>query len=132
MTRVTPNFTLDELRCRCGCILPEDVLANLSKLAEALEVVRADLKKPVSVISGYRCPSHNKKVKGTPSSRHIKGDACDLQVEGFSGTELRTVFERLIRDRKIPQGGLGTYADRPRTLHYDLRGRRARWAEPGS
>jgi len=49
---VTPHFALDELACRCGCVMPEEVLRRLRALANAIEVIRAAVGKPVQVISG--------------------------------------------------------------------------------
>lgn len=124
---LTQHFALEELDCSCGCPLPRPVLQRLQRLAQALEVLRAELGQPVQVISGYRCPGRNRAVKGARSSRHIEGDAVDIQVAGMTGGALRDILERLIAERRIPDGGLGTYADRPRTCHYDQRTLRARW-----
>lgn len=35
---------------------------------------------PFRVISGYRTPAHNAKVKGVPNSAHIKGLAADIRA----------------------------------------------------
>jgi uncharacterized protein YcbK (DUF882 family) len=35
---------------------------------------------PLHVLSGYRCPKHNKAVGGVSSSYHTKGQACDLAI----------------------------------------------------
>lgn len=124
---MTPHFTLNELSCRCGCVMPEEVLRRLRALANALEVIRAAVGKPVQVISGYRCAAHNRKVGGAVNSRHTWGDAVDIQVQGMSGAELRDLVEQLIARKQLPDGGVGTYSKKVLTLHYDLRGIRARW-----
>lgn len=127
MTQLTQHFALSELDCRCGCTVPARVLARLRRLAQALEVIRAEVGAPVMVISGYRCRARNAAVGGARASRHIQGDAADIQVEGLTGDELREIAEELISSGRIPDGGLGTYADRRLTFHYDLRPLRARW-----
>lgn len=127
MTQLTQHFALSELDCRCGCTVPARVLARLRRLAQALEVIRAEVGAPVMVISGYRCRARNKAVGGAAASRHIEGDAVDIQVDGRTGEELRDLIEELISQGRVPDGGLGTYADRRLTVHYDLRPMRARW-----
>lgn len=107
--------------------MPEEVLRRIRALAGALEVIRAAVGKPVQVISGYRCPAHNRKVGGAVNSRHTWGDAVDIQVQGMSGEELRNLVEQLIARKQLPDGGVGTYSKKVLTLHYDLRGIRARW-----
>ncbi len=125
--QLTPHFSLDELRCGCRCGVPGIVLERLERMAETLEVMRARLGRPISIISGYRCAARNKRVGGAPNSRHLWGDAVDLQVSGMTGLELRALWEQAISAGDIPDGGLGTYADRPATLHYDQRKVKARW-----
>lgn len=125
--QLSPHFTLDELRCSCDCAVPPKILDRLRALAQSLEVIRAEIKRPLLVISGHRCAERNARVGGAPASRHLMGDAVDLQARGMTGADLRRVAESLIAARKIPDGGLGTYADRPLTLHYDQRGVKARW-----
>lgn len=125
--KLTQHFALSELDCSCGCSLPPRILDRLRRLATALEVMRAEIGQPLTVISGYRCASRNRAVGGAPASRHLIGDAADLQAQGLTGAELRAVIERLISQRRVPDGGLGTYASKVLTCHYDLRPTRARW-----
>ena len=124
---LTQHFALSELDCSCGCSLPPRILERLRRVAYALEVIRSEIGQPLAVISGYRCASRNRVVGGAPASRHLLGDAVDLQSQGLTGVELRAVIERLIRDRRIPEGGVGTYASKVLTCHYDLRPTKARW-----
>lgn len=124
---VTPHFAWSEFECRCGCKMPLKVRSRVQALAEALEVLRSWVAHPIRVNSGYRCPAHNKKVGGAPKSSHLNGDAADIEVAGFTGKRLAEIVEELIAAKAIPDGGLGTYADRPGIIHYDLRGKRARW-----
>jgi len=124
---LTQHFRVEEFTCKCGCVAPPEVLQRILPLARALEVLRAEVRAPVQVISGYRCVAHNRKVGGAVNSRHTWGDAVDLQVTGWGGKDLRALVERLIAAKRMPNGGLGTYEKKALTLHYDLRGIAARW-----
>lgn len=56
-----------------------EVLGNLQKLAEKLEIVRAaNGDKPIYVTSGYRCPKINQLVNGAFYSTHMDGLAADI------------------------------------------------------
>lgn len=125
--RLTENFTLEEFACRCCSQTPPEIVDRLKILALDLEIVRHELNRPISIISGYRCPRRNRVVGGAAHSRHLNGDAVDLQVIGYSGKDLLVIFEKMILQDKIRDGGLGTYGDRQWTLHYDHRSIPARW-----
>lgn len=88
--RLSPNFELADLTRsdtarRLG--LPNDPpaehLANLGRLAEALEAVQALLRRPLTVNSAYRSPAVNAAVGGVPTSRHALGLAADFTCAGF-------------------------------------------------
>ncbi len=125
--QLTPNFGLAELRCRCGCSAEPALVASLTRVAQALEQLRTTIGRPVQVVSGHRCPRRNRQVGGSPRSQHMAGTAVDVQVKGMTGVQVREVMERLIAAGQVPDGGIGTYADRPWTLHYDQRSIPARW-----
>lgn len=76
-----PHFTLEEMRCRCGCnlvILDEDLL-------DALDKVRDMYGLPVIVNSMVRCKTHNTAVGGVANSYHLNGRAVDVRpVRGGS------------------------------------------------
>jgi uncharacterized protein YcbK (DUF882 family) len=127
MGDLTRHFSWREFECRCGCSMPPDVRERVKELASALEVLRSALGVPLHINSGYRCPARNRKVGGATRSRHLAGDAADLAARGYTGAEIAETIERLIAEGALPEGGLGTYGDRPSIAHYDLRGRRARW-----
>jgi hypothetical protein len=94
---LSENFTLDEFifsqtAARLGIdnTPPPPVLANLKRLAQALEVVRAALGgAPILISSGYRSPALNKAVKGARNSAHVLGLAVDFTAPRF-GTVLQT------------------------------------------
>ena len=59
-------------KCKCG-------LNITAKFMDKLNDVREDLGKPMIVLSGARCESHNKKVGGAKLSAHVEGLACDFE-----------------------------------------------------
>ena len=124
---MTPHFKLGEFACSCGCRMPESARVGYQRMASVLEVLRAEVGGPIRVISGYRCHARNAKVGGAGLSQHVIGVAVDIQAEGHTGETLAALIEGLIALGKMPDGGIGTYPDRPRTCHYDLRKKPARW-----
>lgn len=106
-----------------GC--PEgELFDNLTKLAEALQVVRNHVGHPIRVISGYRSPAYNEKIGGASRSMHMQAKAADLKCSALTPKELHKVILTLIEEGKIPQGGVGLYET---FVHYDIRGTKARW-----
>lgn len=122
--KLTTNFTLEEFACKDGTPVPEELMPNLRRLAKNLQVIRDYIKEALKVISGYRTEAYNKSVGGKPLSRHKKADAADLTTKSLTPKQLGRIIEKLIAEGKIEQGGLGIY---PGFVHYDTRGRKARW-----
>jgi uncharacterized protein YcbK (DUF882 family) len=107
--------------------MPPEIETNIESTATNLELIRELVGEPVHIISGYRCPEHNKQIGGARSSEHLTGRAADLKIIGWNGQRLRGFFEGLIALEELPEGGLGSYDKHPEILHYDWRGTRARW-----
>lgn len=124
--RLTKNFTLAEFSCHdeAGTQVPGRYVANVQELANNLQVLRDFLGEPVKVLCGYRTPEHNKEVGGVKQSQHLPAKAGDIVVASKSPRELGDIVEKLIREKKMKQGGLGVYRG---FIHYDIRGTRARW-----
>lgn len=122
--QITNNFNLREFQSRDGAEMTENVKANIIRLAKALQIIRDEIKQPITVTSGYRSPTHNRAVKGAVNSQHLHGTAADIRVASMKPIQVATVIERLISEGKIPQGGLKAYKT---FTHYDIRGIRARW-----
>jgi uncharacterized protein YcbK (DUF882 family) len=121
---MTKNFSINEFQCRCGCKMPFDVLQNIKKLVEQLQVLREVVDSPIKINSAYRCPSHNKSVGGAKSSQHLLGKASDIVISEHKPSETYSLIESLIKDNAMSEGGLGSYNT---FTHYDIRGNRARW-----
>ena len=81
-------FKEREFACKCGKC--EGLPANCppDELVDILVKIRLHYNAPVTINSGYRCPTHNKKVGGAASSRHTFGDAADFVVKGVKTREV--------------------------------------------
>lgn len=56
------------------------------RLLAALEHLRGVVGGPLVILSGYRTPEHNAEVGGARDSRHLHGDAADLDY-GYARVE---------------------------------------------
>lgn len=123
--RLTKNFSRQEFDCKDGTKVPKEYLLNVKEVAQNLQVLRDYLEVPVTVTgSGYRSPSHNKKVGGAKFSQHLTASGADINAQGYEPKQLAEVIELLILKGKMKQGGIGIY---PNFVHYDIRGTKARW-----
>lgn len=123
--KLTKNFDSKEFDCKDGTPVPEIYMSNCKEVAENLQVLRDHIKVPVSITgSGYRTPSHNKKVKGAVHSQHLTASAADINAKGYTPKQLSVVIEKLIAEGKMKQGGIGIYKG---FIHYDIRNKKARW-----
>lgn len=61
--------------------IPDDmnVIRNLVRLSEFLQIIRNELHLPIIVNSGYRSKEVNESVGGVLSSYHVKGLAADVK-----------------------------------------------------
>jgi uncharacterized protein YcbK (DUF882 family) len=77
--QLTDNFNIDEFECHDGTGVPWNLVENVQKLANNLQVLRSTIDKPVHIISGYRNPTYNKRIGGATRSYHMKAMAGDIQ-----------------------------------------------------
>ena len=126
--QLTKNFNLSEFRCRDGSDVPDELMQNAQCLAENLQVLRDNLGKPIHVISGYRSPKYNRKIGGARRSQHMSAKAGDIKIKGMTPKEVKEAIEELISKGEMVQGGVGLYTT---FVHYDVRGRKARWKGKG-
>jgi uncharacterized protein YcbK (DUF882 family) len=122
--KLTDNFDSFEFNCKDGTIVPNELYSNMVELAKNLQVLRDELGKPVRINSAYRTPKYNKKVGGASKSQHLLCKAADIVVAGVTPLEVAETIERLIKEKKMVQGGIGIYNT---FTHYDIRGVKARW-----
>ncbi|MEZ4463747.1 MAG: D-Ala-D-Ala carboxypeptidase family metallohydrolase [bacterium] len=86
------EFTVSQTASRYGYdnTPGEEEIAALRALClNVLEPIRTQFGVPITISSGYRSLKVNKKVGGSSSSQHIKGEAADVQVWGY---DPNTVF----------------------------------------
>lgn len=122
--QITKNFHYAEFASKDGSPLPEGLKQNLIELAQNLQVLRDFVGVPIKINSGYRSPEHNRKVGGAKKSLHLRAMAADIVVADHTPQQVRAIIEKLIKEGKMKQGGIGLYNT---FLHYDIRGERKRW-----
>jgi uncharacterized protein YcbK (DUF882 family) len=122
--KLTKNFNLSEFDCKCGCEMPKEILPNIQKLANQLQVLRTATDQPIRINSAYRCEEHNANINGKTNSKHILGKAADITIDNFIPLEVNSLIEFYISSGDILQGGLGLYNS---FNHYDIRRTKARW-----
>lgn len=78
-------FTVDELKCRCGC----DRVEMDPYFMDKLHALRKTLGFPLPVTSGYRCPDYNMRIsKSGYNGPHTTGRAVDITVTGGEALKL--------------------------------------------
>jgi hypothetical protein len=97
--RPTPHFTWSELTVRRGvpgaelAHVTRDTRAELVRVAEVLEAIRAAIGKPLRVTSAYR--------HGDPR-QHGAGQAADVQADGVSPLALLRLVRELHAAGRLP------------------------------
>lgn len=75
MGDLSPHFDRSEFRDHVS----GDLVDPPCQLIGALENLRGQVGKPLVIVSGYRTSAHNAEVGGAIDSRHLHGDAADLE-----------------------------------------------------
>ena len=118
---VSTNFKTTEFDCNgkgcCSTTLIDD------KLVKYLQDIRNYFNKPVKICSSYRCKIHNPKVGGVKSSKHLKGMAADIKVDGVEPAEVAKYAE------SVGVLGIGLYdTDKDgHFVHIDTRTKKGFW-----
>lgn len=113
---ISINFKVREFACQDG----SDPVFIDDKLVNILQAIRNKFGQPVNITSGYRTPSHNKKVGGADYSQHLYGTAADITVTGVKASDIADYAEMLLKNT----GGIGRYAT---FTHIDVREVKSRW-----
>ena len=79
-TYVSSSFQVREFRSRDGA----DKILICPALVSNLQRIRDHFGRPVIITSAYRTESHNQRQGGSPSSRHVTGQAADFWISGVS------------------------------------------------
>lgn len=115
--KLSKYFYESEFQCKCGecktvCIINPELVERLDRVRERYEM-------PIRVTSGCRCKEHNAKVGGSPTSRHLHGDAADI-----TGKDLDLLYELVQEEFEA----IGDGREAGKFIHVDLRkGRQRRW-----
>ena len=75
--KISEHFKLKEFQCQDG----SDTVKFSTELLAKLEKLRAYGGYTITVNSGYRTVTHNKKVGGASKSQHLNGTAADITVK---------------------------------------------------
>lgn len=115
--QVTKNFKAREFDCPGKGCCSETPVSTVT--AGYLQQIRERFGKPITGITGYRCPKHNAKVKNAaPNSLHTQGRAVDFHIDGVAPAEIAKYAE------SIGVKGIGLYDD---FVHIDDRTAKSFW-----
>lgn len=118
---LSKNFKVSEFACKgsgcCTTVLIDEQLVGY------LQKIRDHFGKSITITSGYRCPTHNSRIGGATGSRHSKGQAADIVVQGVSSREVAKYAE------SIGIKGIGLYetAKDGYFTHIDTRTTKSFW-----
>jgi len=129
MAKLSENFGLHEFLAHDDPNKPDLVaMRYLAQLCEdVLEPLRAHLKSPIIITSGFRSPSHNAKIGGAKNSLHTTGMAADIAV----GQLDKQIPVAAFLSKNPSVGGIGLYEAKG-IIHVDIRphvGPPATWLE---
>ena len=98
--QITKNFKVREFACKDG----SDVIFIADELVNVLQQIRDHFGKAITINSGYRTPTYNKKIGGATYSQHMYGTAADIVVSGVKPSEVYAYANALLK-----AGGVGKY-----------------------
>ena len=124
-TKLSSNFHSYEFNCKGSGCCSETKIDE--KLVEYVQKIRDHFGKPVTINSGYRCATHNKRVGGASGSNHTKGQAADIVVQGVAPADVAKYAE------SIGILGIGLYetASDGYFVHVDTRTTKSFWYGQG-
>lgn len=117
---LTNNFKVKEFACKDDfpIVLIDIYLVNI------LQELRDYLGKPITIISGYRTDSYNKKIGGSNYSYHIVGQAIDFTCD-YDMNKIAIWLEN------YGIKGIGLYIDKNSYdyIHIDSRSNKYYWKQ---
>lgn len=121
ISKLSTNFKSTEFDCHGAKCCSETLIDE--QLVEYLQDIRDHFNKPVNISSAYRCATHNKNIGGATGSRHMKGQAADIYINGVKPIEIAKYAE------SIGVLGIGLYeTDKDgHFVHIDTRTNKAFW-----
>ncbi|MEM7399828.1 MAG: D-Ala-D-Ala carboxypeptidase family metallohydrolase [Pseudomonadota bacterium] len=97
------------------------------EMVAALDRVRRAVGHPIRITSAYRDPAHNARVGGARFSRHVVGDAVDIDIDGLSSAARYRLMWHLLAEGFT---SFGSYAGSS-FIHADMRPRARVWRHGG-
>lgn len=110
MTTSASFFTSSEFACKCknrNCEGKPPKLAMRPTIVQALNRVRVEFGKPITVTSGFRCQAHNKAIGGSPKSQHMMGTAVDIAPASGSKEDLERLYQLCLEETAFTGVGDG-------------------------
>ena len=106
-------FKRSEFACKCGRCggFPAEPREEMVRIADK---IRAHFGAPAHVVSGLRCPAHNKAVGGKANSQHMYGEACDIRVDGVGWEQL------LAYTKSLPGVRYAYHIEGSNNIHFDI------------
>jgi len=115
--KLSKDFWSTEFECKCGC---KAYIPN-AELVEVLQDTRDHFQQPVKVTSSTRCQTHNKAIGGVNRSKHLLGEAADIQVLNIPPAAVQAY----LYGKYFEMYGIGSYTS---FTHIDVRpGPQRRW-----
>jgi|SRR5215831_1199699 len=128
--RLSAHFVIEEFDCHDGTLVQERDYGGLEYLCRAfLEPLRAKYG-PVSVHSGFRTASYNRRIGGASNSFHVytahdgNDQAADVSCVHGGPHDWHRTLNALRATKRNGNGGLGLYVD---FCHFDIRDYPANW-----
>lgn len=128
MILITPHFRVSEFDCKDGTPYPEELIeSRLQPLANLLEEIREDVDMPVVVVSGYRSPAYNQRIKKrrgdksgvATNSQHVEGRAADISCPGVPTDELHEIILHMHRHGRLNDLGAAVLYPKSGWVHVD-------------
>ncbi len=108
-------FKPQEFECPC-C---KEYLMDMY-CVKMLDVLRGYVGFPLVITSGYRCAKHNKEIGGAPESKHLLGQAVDIDIGKLNSSQIHMLIELGMPRFNGFGFGLGK-------LHFDVRKKPTAW-----
>ena len=119
--KLTDHFSVWEFQSKDGTdkiLINEELPILLENLYKNLDVKYGI--KSITIVSGYRTPTHSVKVGGYATDQHTKGNASDINVTLKDGKLLDAKKICLELEDMGHQGGIGYISQT--NVHIDVRG----------
>ena len=106
-------FKKSEFACKCGRCggFPAEPREEMVRIADK---IRGHFGAPAHVVSGLRCPDHNRAVGGKANSQHMYGEACDIRVDGVGWSDL------LAYTKSLPGVRYAYHIEGSNNIHFDI------------